>query len=55
VYHARHLEVYDTSDKILNLTALGGAVVLSAAVLGRELIMDPGPNPPTDPPPSDGR
>jgi hypothetical protein len=53
VYHARHLEVYDTSDKILNLTALGGAVVLSAAVLGRELIMDHRANPPTDPPPSD--
>jgi uncharacterized protein YbjT (DUF2867 family) len=33
VYHARHLHVYDTSDKVLNLVALGGAVVLSAAVL----------------------
>lgn len=33
VYHARHLEVYDTSDKILNLVALGAAVLLSAAVL----------------------
>jgi hypothetical protein len=33
VYHARHLEVYDTVDKILNLVVLGGAVLLSAAVL----------------------
>jgi len=33
VYHARHLDVYDSSDKVLNMTALGGAVVISAAVL----------------------
>jgi hypothetical protein len=33
VYHARHLHVYDTSDKILNLVALGGAVVVSGAIL----------------------
>jgi hypothetical protein len=33
VYHARHLEVYDTSDKVLTLAAVGGAVLLSAAVL----------------------
>jgi len=33
VYHARHLHVYDTSDKILNLVGLGGAVVVSGAIL----------------------
>jgi hypothetical protein len=33
VYHVRHLHVYDTSDKILNLVALGGAVVVSAGIL----------------------
>jgi hypothetical protein len=33
VYHARHLDMYDTSDKVLNMVGLGGAVVLSAAVL----------------------
>lgn len=35
VYHARHLDVYGTSDKVLNLVALGGAVVVSAAILLR--------------------
>lgn len=33
VYHLRHLDVYDTSDKLLNVTALVGAVLVSAAVL----------------------
>ena len=33
VYHARHLHVYETSDKILNLVGLGGAVVVSGAIL----------------------
>jgi len=37
VYHARHLDVYDGSDKVLNMTALAGAVVLSAAVLVADL------------------
>jgi hypothetical protein len=48
VYHARHLDVYDTSDKILNMTALGGAVLLSAAVLVAGLGRDA--EAPTDPP-----
>jgi hypothetical protein len=35
-YHARHLHVYDTTDQVLNLVVLGGAVLLSAAVLVTE-------------------
>jgi hypothetical protein len=38
VYHARHLDVYDTSDKVLTMVALGGAMVLAAAVLVAERI-----------------
>jgi hypothetical protein len=37
-YHVRHLGVYDTSDKVLSLTALGGAVLVSAAVLVAGLV-----------------
>lgn len=33
VYHVRHLHVYDTSDQVLNMVALGGAVVTAAVVL----------------------
>ena len=33
VYHARHLDVYGTSDKILTLAGVGGAVLVSAVVL----------------------
>ena len=36
VYHVRHLDVFDTSDKVLNLAGLGGFVLLSAAVLTAE-------------------
>jgi len=36
-YHARHLDVYDTTDQLLNLVTLGGAVVVSAAVLVADL------------------
>jgi hypothetical protein len=34
-YHLDHLAMYDTSDKILNIVALGGSVVLAAALLVR--------------------
>lgn len=33
VYHVRHLHIYDTSDQVLNMVGLGGAVVVAAAVL----------------------
>jgi hypothetical protein len=33
VYHARHLDVFDTSDKIANVVALGLAAVLPLVVL----------------------
>lgn len=32
-YHLEHLGMYGTSDKILNVVALGGSVVLAAALL----------------------
>lgn len=32
-YHLGHLGMYGTSDKILNVVALGGSVVLAAALL----------------------
>ncbi|WP_332644650.1 hypothetical protein [Aeromicrobium sp.] len=32
-YHVHHLDVYDTVDSILNMTALGGSVVLAALLL----------------------
>lgn len=32
-YHVRHIDIYDTADQVLNLTALGGAVVLAVVVL----------------------
>lgn len=33
VYHARHLDVYDTGDKVANIAALAMALVLPAVVL----------------------
>jgi hypothetical protein len=33
VYHVRHLDIYDTSDQVLNMVALGGAVLIAAVVL----------------------
>jgi hypothetical protein len=32
-YHLRHLGMFDTSDKIFNVVALGGSVLLAAALL----------------------
>lgn len=32
-YHVHHLGVYDTTDAVLNVIALGGSVVLSALLL----------------------
>ena len=37
VYHLRHLDLYDTTDKVLNVTALTGALVLPVIVLVAEL------------------
>jgi len=37
VYHLRHLDLYDTTDKVLNVTALAGALVLPVIVLVAEL------------------
>lgn len=37
VYHARHLDVYDAADKVANITALAGALVLPVIVLVTEL------------------
>lgn len=37
VYHARHLDVYDASDKAANIAALAGALVLPMIVLVAEL------------------
>jgi hypothetical protein len=34
-YHVGHLGMYGTTDKILNVVALGGSVVLAAALLVR--------------------
>jgi hypothetical protein len=44
VYHARHLDVFDTSDKIANVVALGLAAVLPVVVLigARSLRARPG-------------
>jgi hypothetical protein len=36
VYHLRHREIYDTTDQVLNLTALAAAVVLPVVVLVAE-------------------
>jgi hypothetical protein len=33
VYHARHLDVYSRSDKVLNLVSLVGAVAVAVALL----------------------
>ena len=33
VYHLRHLDVYDTGDKIANIAALGGALVLPVILI----------------------
>lgn len=33
VYHVRHIDIYDTTDQVLNLATLGGMVVLPAIVL----------------------
>lgn len=37
VYHLRHLDVYDTTDKVLNVSALTGVLVLPVIVLVAEL------------------
>jgi hypothetical protein len=37
VYHLRHLDLYDTTDKVLNVAALTGALVLPVIVLVAEL------------------
>jgi hypothetical protein len=37
VYHVRHRDVYDTSDQVLNLTALAAGLVLPVVVLVAEL------------------
>ena len=37
MYHLRHLDLYDTTDKVLNVTALTGALVLPVIVLVAEL------------------
>lgn len=37
VYHLRHLDLYDTGDKVANVTALAGALVLPVIVLAAEL------------------
>jgi hypothetical protein len=37
VYHLRHLDLYDTTDKVLNVTALAGGLVLPVVVLVAEL------------------
>jgi hypothetical protein len=33
VYHARHLDLYDTTDKVVNMAALSLALLLPAVVL----------------------
>jgi hypothetical protein len=42
VYHLRHLDLYDTTDQVLNITALAGALVLPVVVLVAELRRPPG-------------
>jgi hypothetical protein len=44
-YHLFHLDLYDTSDQVANVVALGGAVVLpiAALVLAARLAPDPTP------------
>jgi hypothetical protein len=37
VYHLRHLDLYDTSDKVANVAALGLSLVLPVVVLVAEL------------------
>ncbi len=37
VYHLRHLDLYDTSDKLANVTALALALVLPLVILVTEL------------------
>jgi hypothetical protein len=37
VYHARHLDVYDTGDKVANMLALSLTLVLPLVVLVAEL------------------
>ena len=41
VYHVRHLHIYDTTDQVLNMVALGGAVVVAAVVLATSLTGHP--------------
>jgi hypothetical protein len=52
VYHLRHLDLYESTDKVLNLVGLGGAVVASAVVVG--LSFRPTPPGPTASPPGGG-
>ena len=37
VYHVRHRDVYDTTDQVLNIVALGAALMLPVVVLVAEL------------------
>ena len=37
VYHLRHLDLYDTTDQVLNIAALVGGLVLPVIVLVAEL------------------
>jgi hypothetical protein len=45
VYHLRHLDLYDTTDKVLNVAALTGALVLPVIVLVAELQRPSSPAP----------
>ena len=37
MYHLRHLDLYDTTDQVLNIAALVGGLVLPVIVLVAEL------------------
>jgi hypothetical protein len=41
VYHLRHLDLYDTTDQVLNVAALAGALVLPVIVLVAEFRRPP--------------
>ena len=45
VYHLRHLDPYDTGDKVANVVALTGALVLPVIVLVAELRRPAEPSP----------
>ena len=46
MYHARHLDVYDTGDQVATIVALAGALVLPTVVLVAELARGPRPSVP---------